>query len=165
VYDNVTDVFKLPYAVNIETLLPNATFSLAELFATGQLPVGTPAEAMNAIFQPDFLTDLATNPANGTRIAATKQDLLGWNPLVPTTLCGGSGDPTVSFSINAIPAFQDFNSRVGSIVSIVDVDARIQQTYALLRAADLTVYNTLYHATLAPPFCFQEAKNLFDLHR
>jgi pimeloyl-ACP methyl ester carboxylesterase len=165
VYANVTDVFKLPYAVNIETLLPNATFSLAELFATGQLPVGTPAEAMNAIFQPDFLTDLATNLTNGTRIAATKQDLLGWSPQAPTTLCGGSGDPTVSFSINATPTFQDLNSRGGAIVSLVDVDARIQQTHALLRAADLTTYNALYHATLAPPFCFLEAKNLFDLHK
>lgn len=165
VYTNVTDVFKLPYASYIETLLPNATFSLTELFAAGLLPTGTPADAMHAIFTPDFLADLAANPANGTRIAAAKQDLLDWNPQAPTTLCGGSGDPTVSFSINAIPTVQDFNSRVGAIVSLVDVDARIQQSYAILHAVDLTTYNALYHATLAPPFCFLEAKTLFDLHK
>lgn len=165
VYGNASDVFKPPYASWIETLLPNATLSLTDLFATGLLPIGTPADALNAIFQPAFLADLAANPANGTRIAATKQDLLGWNPQAPTTLCGGSGDPTVSFSINATPTFLDFNSRAGGIVSIVDVDGRILQSYALLHAADLTAYNTLYHATLAPPFCFLEAKNLFDLHR
>ena len=165
VYGNVTDVFKLPYASYIETLLPNATLSLTELFATGLLPIGTPADAMNAIFTPDFLADLSSNPANGTRIAAAKQDLLGWNPQAPTTLCGGSGDPTVAFSINATPTFQDFNSRVGAIVSIVDVDARLQQSYAILHTVDLTTYKALYHATLAPPFCFLEAKNLFDLHK
>ena len=165
VYSNVADVFKLPYASFIETLLPNATFSLTELFATGLLPIGTPSDALNAIFTPEFLTDLAANPANGTRIAAAKQDLPGWNPQAPTTLCGGSGDPTVSFSINATPTFQDFNSRVGTSVSIVDVDARIQQSYATLRAINLTTYNTLYHPTLEPPFCYLEAKNLFDLHK
>lgn len=165
VYGNVEDVFKRPYSSYIETLLPNAMFSLTELFASGLLPIGTPADAMNAIFQPDFLADLSANPANGTRIAATKQDLLGWNPQAPTTLCGGAGDPTVSFSINAIPTVQDFNSRGGAIVSSVDVDARLQQSYAILRTVDLATYNALYHATLAPPFCFLEAKNLFDLHK
>lgn len=163
VYNNVTDVFKLPYAGFIEALLPNATLSRTQIFAL--LPPGTPTEAMNALFTAPFLTDLAANPANGTRIAAAKQDLLGWHPQTPTTLCGGAGDPTVSFSINATPTFQDLTSRVGATVSLVDVDARIQQSYAILRAADFTTYNTLYHATLAPPFCFQEAKKLFDLHK
>lgn len=160
-YNNVTDVFQSPYASYIEALLPNATLSPPQIFAL--LPIGTPTDALNALFTATFLTDLATNPANGTRIAAAKQDLLGWNPQTPTTLCGGAGDPTVSFSINATPTFQDFNSRVGTLVSLVDVDARIQLSYATLLAADR--YNTLYHATLAPPFCFQEAKNLFDLHK
>jgi hypothetical protein len=165
VYSDVTDVFKFPYATYIEDLLPNPTFTLTELFAFGLLPTGTPAVALNALFTPDFLADFASNPANGTRIAAAKQDLTGWNPQAPTTLCGGSGDPTVSFSINTVPTFQDFISRVGGVVSIIDVDPMIQQSYAPLRIADLIVYNALYHPVLAPPFCYQAAKNLFDLHK
>lgn len=165
VYNHVTDVFKPPYASYIERLLPNATLPLAGLFAANLLPLGTPAEAMNAMFTAPFLSDLAVNPANGTIIAAAKQDLLGWNPQAPTTLCGGTGDPTVLFSINATPTFQDFNSRVPGIVSIIDVDTKIQQSYATLLATNFTTYNTLYHATLEPPFCFVEAKTLFDLYK
>jgi pimeloyl-ACP methyl ester carboxylesterase len=162
VYSTVTSVFKLPYANYIEGLLPT-TLTRTQLFAL--LPIGTPTEAMTALFTPVFLADLAANPANGTRVAAAKQDLLGWNPQAPTTLCGGAGDPTVRFSINATPTAQDFNSRVAGAVSIVDVDAKIQLNYATLHATSFATYNDLYHATLEPPFCFVEAKNLFDLHK
>lgn len=84
-----------PYDSYIETLLPTLTpEDLAD-----QLPGGTPAEARDAIFVASYLNDLATDPNNATIIAAKKQDLLGWNPQAPTTLCGGLNDQPSSFKL------------------------------------------------------------------
>jgi pimeloyl-ACP methyl ester carboxylesterase len=158
-YGKASDVFNSPYDSFIETLFPvvNYPADLAKLPATST----TPAAARDAVFKSAYLTDLATNQNNNTIIAGKKQDLLGWNPKAPTTLCGGSGDPTVKFNINAQALYDDFRSR-GVNVSLVDVDTRIQQKYG---NTDPVTYNSKYHGTYEPPFCTQAARELFDRYK
>ena len=158
-YDKTSDVFNSPYDTFIENLLPAVNYpaDLAKLPATST----TPAEARDAIFNPAYLTDLATNKNNNTMVAGKKQDLLGWNPKAPTTLCGGSGDPTVRFNINARALYDDFLSR-GVNVSLVDVDKNIQRKYG---DTDPITYNSKYHGTYEPPFCAQVAREMFDRYK
>ncbi|MDA8429401.1 MAG: hypothetical protein M0T70_09120 [Geobacteraceae bacterium] len=158
-YANVSDVFNAPYDSFIEALLPAVNYP-ADL---AQLPAAAtaPATAMNLVFKAGFMTDLATNPKNATLIAAKKQDLLGWNPKAPTTLCGGTGDPTVNFEINAQALHDDFLSR-GVTVTLVDVDPMIKAAYG---SVDSVTYKNNYHGVYEPPFCIWEARKFFDLHK
>jgi len=162
VYTNVSDVFNSPYNGYIETLLPT---SLTPTALPKLLPAGTPAEALAAMFVASYLTDLATNPNNATIIAGKKQDLLGWDPKAPTTLCGGSNDPTVNFSINAQTAYGDFKNRGGANVNLVDVDPEIELKYGSVFESNPSTYWDSYHGTYESPFCTQVAKELFDLYR
>lgn len=161
VYGNVSDVFNPPFDGYIETLLP--TLDPAGL--SSLLPGGTPAAARDALFKAAYLNDVAANPDNGTTVAARKQDLLGWDPKAPTTLCGGLADPTVKFLINAQPAFDDFRSRGGANVTLVDVDSRIQLKFGSVLLNDPVTYNNSYHGKYEPQFCSRAAKELFDLNR
>ena len=162
VYDKVTDVFNSPYDSYIETLFPTL---LDQVALYNLLPGGTPAQARNAMFVASYLNDLATNPNNGTIIAGKKQDLLGWNPKAPTTLCGGLNDPTVKFPINAQAAYNDFRSRGGANVTLVDVDPEIQAKYGSVLASNPTTYWNSYHAQYEPLFCTQVAKEMFDQYK
>lgn len=165
VYGKVTDVFNSPYDSYIETLLPNPTLTFTTLLTTGALPADEPALALSKVFKPAYLADLVANPNNGTMVVAKKQDLLGWSPNAPTTLCGGSGDPLVSFSINAVAAFNDFKGRGSAMVNTVDVDPGIRQAYGSVLASDPATYSAAYHPVFEPPFCHQAAKALFDSNK
>ena len=159
-YHTASDVFNSPYDSYIETLFPTL---LTPADLANLLPGGTPAQARDAMFVASYLNDLATNPNNATIIAGKKQDLLGWNPQAPTTLCGGLHDPTVKFPINAQAAYDDFTSRGGANVTLVDVDPEIQQKYGSVLASNPTLYWSSYHGTYESPFCSRVAKELFDL--
>jgi len=162
VYNKASDVFNSPYDSFIEGLLPAVNYpaDLVQLPSTSTAP----AAARDAVFKSGYLTDLATNPDNATAVAAKKQDLLGWNPKAPTKLCGGSGDPTVKFSINAQTLFDDFRSR-GIDISLVDVDATINLIYGSVLAADPAKFYSNYHSTYEAPLCSSEARKFFDLHK
>jgi pimeloyl-ACP methyl ester carboxylesterase len=162
VYDKVADVFNSPYDRYIETLFPTL---LDQAALYNLLPGGTPAQARDAILKSSYLNELTNNTGNGAIVAAKKQDLLSWNPKAPTILCGGLHDPTVKFSINAQAAYDAFRSRGGSNVSLVDVDARIQQTYQSVYINDFQTYNYSYHAQYEPLFCTQVAREMFDHYK
>jgi pimeloyl-ACP methyl ester carboxylesterase len=161
-YDKASDVFNSPYNSYIETLLPTL---LTPTVLVNLLPGGTPAEARDTMFVASYLNNLATDPNNATIIAGKKQDLLGWNPQAPTILCGGLNDPTVKFSINAQAAYNDFRSRGGANVNLVDVDTKVQLKYGRVLASNPTLYWNSYHAQYEPPLCTQVAKDLFDLYK
>jgi hypothetical protein len=72
------------------------------------LPGGSPAEAQAAMFQPAYIVDLGNNPNSAAVLDGAKQNMLDWSPVAPTTLCGGSGDPTVNFAINTKTAYNAF---------------------------------------------------------
>jgi pimeloyl-ACP methyl ester carboxylesterase len=162
-YLQPSDVFNPPYDGFIEGLLPvvNYPFDLAKLPG----PALTPEAARDTLFTSSYLTDLATNPDSGTTIAAKKQDLLGWNPKAPTALCGGSGDPTVKFSINAQMLHDDFLSRGVNSVTLVDVDATIKAIHGNVLTSDPATYDKNYHSAYEPPLCAAEARKLFDQHK
>jgi hypothetical protein len=162
VYDKVTDVFNSPYDRYIETLFPTL---LDQAALYNLLPGGTPAQARDKMLKASYLNDLTNNTSNGAILAAKKQDLLSWNPKAPTILCGGLHDPTVKFPINAQVAYDAFRSRGGSNVSLVDVDAKIQQTYQSVYINDFQTYNNSYHAQYEPLFCTQVAKEMFDQYK
>jgi pimeloyl-ACP methyl ester carboxylesterase len=159
-YAATSDVFQPTYAGFIAdlfpTLLPAATVN-------NMLPGGSPAAAQAAMFQAAYITDLGNNPNNAVVLDGAKQNTLDWNPIAPTTLCGGSGDPTVNFAINAQTAYSGFISRGLTNVSIHDVDAEIQAKYSNI--LDPTTYNLEYHGMLEPPFCLQVAQQFFDHYR
>lgn len=160
VYSQTSDIFNSPYDGYIANLFP-ATVDAATL--ASMLPVGTPVQDEQAMFKAAYWNDLATNPNNATIIAAKKQDLLsGWDPKAPTRLCGGSGDPTVKFLINARPAYDYFRSRGDTNVTLVDVDPEVQQAFGRL---DPATYSSEYHGVLESPFCVLVAKQFFDLYK
>ena len=153
--------FDANYATYIESLLPTA--DIAGLPA--KLPAGTPAEAQKAMFTAAFITDLANNPSDPTTVAATKQDLLDWSPKAPTTLCGSSDDPVVSFATNAQTAYADFQSRGLTDVSIVDVASQVSQAFGSVQASDPATFQSNYHGEYEPPFCMNVAKQFFDEYK
>ncbi|MBK7653916.1 MAG: alpha/beta fold hydrolase [Betaproteobacteria bacterium] len=172
VYSDVKTVFKSPYSDYIETLLPNPTLTYTTLVTSGKLPGAlgeTPTQARDAIFQAAWLTDTQTKVNNGGYLAAKKNDLLGWSPKAKVMLCGGAGDPTVPPAIHQAVMKADFDSRSLTNVSSVDVDAAIQATFGTggkaptdpTSAAFATYYGN-YHGTYEPPFCYAQAKALFD---
>ncbi len=172
VYSKVGDVYKAPYATNIENLLPNPTLNYTTLVTTGALPGAngeTPAQARDALFQPDFLKDVQTNDSNALYLDAKKNDLFGWSPRAQTLLCGGAGDPTVPPALHLVPMKADFDARGVKTVSTVDVDALVQSSYGPggkaptdPASAAFATYYGAYHGTYEPPFCHAAARQVFD---
>lgn len=162
-YANASDVFKAPYDSFIEGLMPAVNFpaDLANLPPTATAP----AVARDEIFKSAYLADLANNSNNATIVAAKKQDLLGWDPKAPTKLCSGSGDPVVKFSINTQAAYDDFHSRGGANVSLVDVNATIEAIYGSVLTNDPATYYKNYHSAYEAPLCASEARKFFDQHK
>jgi hypothetical protein len=143
--------------------LPAVNFpdDLAELPAEAT----EPAVARNELFQSAYLTDLATNPNNATIVAAKKQDLSGWKPKAPTILCGGAGDPTVKFNVNAQGLYDDFQSQGAADVSLVDVDPTIEAIYGSVLTDDPATYYKNYHGVYESPLCASEARKFFDQYK
>ena len=172
VYTDVNAVFKMPYATNIENLLPSPTLNATTLVTSGALPGAngeTPNQARDALFQPAFLFDVQTNNNNALYKDAQKNDLFGWSPRARTLLCGGAGDPTVPPAVHMIPMKADFDARGVQTVTTVDVDPQVQATYGPGGVAPtnpaLPAYATYfgsYHGTYEPPFCHANARALFD---
>jgi len=160
VYAKPSDVFNAPYDSQMETLLPTRDVSAY----LKKLPTGTPLQIRDALFKPAYLADLTSNPANGTLIAAKKQDLLGWTPKTPTTLCAGKRSPVVNF-FNAQMAFDDFKSRGANQVVLVDVDDQILQRHGQLLATDPASYIRDYHGSYELQQCDQVAKAFFEQYQ
>ena len=171
-YSDVNTVFKMPYAGSIENLLPSPTLNYTTLVTSGRLPGGpgvTPAQARDLLFQPAYLKDSQTNPANPLFLAAKKNDLLGWSPRVPVLLCGGAGDPTVPPALHQQVLKADFDRRGVANVTSVDVDAQVQALFAPGGRAPtdpaseaFATYYGSYHGGYEPPLCHAQARALFD---
>ena len=168
-YGNVNQVFKAPYAANIENLLPSPTLNATTLITTGALPGGgTPEQARDALFQADYIT-ASRSVTHPLFLAGKKNDLLGWNPKARTLLCGGAGDPTVPPAVHQAPMKADFDSRGLTNVTSVDVDAAVQAAFGIAgkaptdpTSAAFATYYGSYHGAYAPPFCHAQARGLFD---
>ncbi len=159
IYREPSEVFDSPYDTYITNFFPTL---LPTAVADAMLPSGTPEEAQAAMFKSSYLNDLANNSQDPTIIAGQKQNTLDWSPKAPITMCGGSGDPTVNYFINAKVAYETFISRGVANVNLVDVDSKIKAKYGNL---DPSVYNLAYHGELEPPFCMQVARQFFDQYK
>ena len=143
VYNTPTDIFQLPYANGIESLLPVPTLQDQAALEGQKLPLD-----VRALLQPAFVSDFTSNPNNTLRQNLVKNDLLNWKPVAPLFLCGGSRDPEVEFK-NATAAKTYFSS-VGATVQLTDVDSLIP--------AVIPIQN--YHVTVAL-FCLTIARAKF----
>lgn len=118
--------------------------------------------------QASFLADGQSNDNNKFDLDLKKNDLLGWTPKAKTLLCGGAGDPTVPPALHRDVAYADFVARGVTTVTKVDVDAAIQATYGPGGMAPtpgnpaFATYYGNYHGTYEPPFCYLQARILFD---
>ena len=163
VYSDVKTVFKAPYSDYIETLLPSPTLDYTTLITTGKLPGNpVPADALAALVQAAYLVDIRTNSSNPVFLTAKKNDLLSWNPVAQTLMCGGKEDPTVSPALNMDVALAGFKSRGLTNVSTVDVDPTIRAVYGAVLAASPATYYGNYHGSYEPPFCLAQARGLLD---
>ncbi|MDR0478457.1 MAG: lipase family protein [Burkholderiaceae bacterium] len=166
IYTDVNMVFQQPYASGIQNLLPCPDCSETSLITSGALPGGTPDQARDALVQPAFLADIASNPANPFVQDAGLNNLLDWTPVAPVLLCGGAGDPTVPPAVNRDVLMADWAARGVTNVQSVDVDAQVQAVYGPAptdptSAAYATYYGN-YHSSYEPPFCAAAARAFFD---
>jgi acetyl esterase/lipase len=123
-------------------------------------------------------------PANGTRIAAKKNDLRTYVPTVPVMMCGGNGDPTV-FWVNsqATAGFFMAKGLPAAALTVLDVDsaptgatdpfAAAKVGFAQTKAAAINAaiaahvdpavaVGSAYHGSLVPPFCQAAARGFFQ---
>lgn len=169
VYTDVKQVFKAPYSGYIENLLPSATMNGTTLITSGTLPAGTPNQARDALFQPEFTAQSQTSTTHPLYLTAKKNDLLGWTPKARVLLCGGAGDPTVPPAVHMQVMKADFDSRGVTNVAAVDVDPAIQAAFGPggqaptdPGSAAFATYYGSYHGTYEPPFCHAQARAVFD---
>ncbi len=151
IYGNVytsgpTDVFQLPWANSIDSLLPVPGYAQQALLAGKTLPL-----ANSALLQPAFVASFLNDPASGARVDTATNDLLeNWVPVAPLFICGGSQDPQVEYK-NVLLAQAYFTS-VGRKPTILNVNSEIPPT----------VPKAAYHFFVSF-FCYGAArKSFFD---
>jgi dienelactone hydrolase len=139
-----------------------------------------------------YLLDVIGNPTapkNPLRIAGQTNDLRNWSPKAPVLLCGGSGDPTVFFSVNTV-GMQNLWATPASqyvvpagLVNVLNVDstptsatdpfAAAKVGFGRAKAATAAAAGTdpaaqaqavtaAYHGGLVPPFCNAAARGFFS---
>jgi pimeloyl-ACP methyl ester carboxylesterase len=144
VYNDPAEVFKQPYAANIDTLLPVDTYHDESLLYGKTLPL-----KLDALLQPSFVSTFLNDPASPIRKDTHANDLLGgWLPKAPVWLCGGDRDPEVEFK-NAKTAYAYFHHR-GVNVTLTDVNFLIPSYVPM----------TDYHVVVAL-FCLPLARTEF----
>jgi len=150
------EVFRAPYAADIENIFPGS-FDYTTMLEAGKVPADV--NYLPVLFQPAYLADLQGNPSSPTVQAARRNTLLGWNPKSRMALCSGLQDPTVGFTLHARAAQADFASR-GIAVPVIDVDPIVR---GLAAASGEPVDLEQYHAITAPPLCMVALREqLFD---
>jgi hypothetical protein len=136
----MTDVFRVSYAINAASFVDgagplaaaNSTPTVASLPSI--VPSTLPAAEQQAIA-------LAFN----FRLALNKNDLRNpaWEPHSPTLLCGGSGDPTVFFSVNTGTMQKFWSALPAGLVNVLDLDAVPSGSYAGLQTGFQTAQASL----------------------
>lgn len=156
IYRTTDEVFRAPYAADIENIFPGA-FDYTTMLQAGKVPADV--NYLPVLFQPAYLADLQRNQSSPTLQAARRNTLLGWNPKSRMALCSGAQDPTVGFELHAKAAQADFASR-GITVPVIDVDPIIR---GLAAASGKPVDLEQYHGITAPPLCMAALREqLFD---
>jgi pimeloyl-ACP methyl ester carboxylesterase len=158
-YATPSEFFESPYDETVETLFPTpAGVGLEELVRGGQLPL-----LLDSLVT-DAFVNAARDPASPLRTALALNSPIDFAPQAPTLLCGGSRDPVVNFS-NTERALAAFQGAGATAVSAFDVENEPAYS-SLLRDDSLPVeVDTGYHATLVPPLCLLQVRQLFQTLR
>ena len=119
---------------------------------------------------------LATAPQQPLRKAFRLNDLRSWTPATPILLCGGSGDPTVFFSVNTGTMQAYWSSLPAGRLTVLDVQSAVtgasdpfaqqkegfQQAEASIAASGgESAVEESYHLTVEP-FCSSAAREFFS---
>jgi len=146
------------------------------------------AYALDALASPDGAVPtpqpglpVATAPQFGLRADLKTNDMRNpvWAPNAPMLLCGGNGDPTVFFSVNAqtMQAFWGALALPAGLITVLDVDSAptgvsdpfaaakvgfAQAKAAVFAAGGQNAVVQEYHGTLVPPFCAASARGFFS---
>jgi predicted esterase len=155
-YTTPGQFFKAPYGETIEGLFPTTSaVTLQELIRQDKLPV-----LLSSLVTDDFV-EAALNPASPLYRALVLNTTTNFAPRAQTLLCGGSRDPVVDFG-NTTDAQQAFQTAGATSVRVYDVES--EPSYAPLLRDDLIPVDlyTGYHASLVPPLCLLQARNLFQ---
>jgi len=180
VYTDINDVYQEPYAATAETLFPTDD-SLSDLIAAGKLP--NDPTFTNMLFGPGGLLtdefrdsyegsgyrkDLVTNTLAGVDGTTT----IVWKPQHPVALCGGAGDPTVFWAVNAPVAQQAFATQQVQVPAFnledrASLPAGVagDQIYGGFQQAKQAAganVTAQYHGTLVPPFCNALVRGFFS---
>jgi predicted esterase len=155
IYAAPSQFFQSPYDATIETLFPGPSdVSLPDLISEDKLPI-----LLSSLVTDDFIT-AALDPASPLYRALSLNSPTGFAPKAPTLLCGGSRDPVVGFA-NTEEAAAAFQSAGATSISVFDVESELAYE-PLLRDDLLPVdIDTGYHASLVPPLCLLQVRNLF----
>jgi len=153
-YATPREFFKSPYDETVEGLLPTASgISLQDLILQNKLPV-----LLGSLVTDRFI-EAARSDTSTLHRALAVNSTIDTVPKAPTLLCGGSRDPVVDYS-NTTRALATFQAAGATSVSAFDVEA--EPAYQSLLRDDLPVaINSGYHASLVPPLCLLQVRNLF----
>jgi len=147
--------FKNPYDATIEGLFPGPSdVGLGDLISQQKLPI-----LLSSLVTDDFVKE-AMNPASPLNRALSLNSPIDYLPKAPILLCGGSRDPVVDFD-NTRAAAAAFQAKGAPAVSVYNVEDN--PAYAPLLRDDLVPADIQpsYHASLVPPLCLLQVRNLF----
>ncbi len=147
-YRSPGELFQPPWDASVESLLPGP-YGFSELVELGKLP----AQLVGAggLLTDAFVSAFLGEPSTPARVRVAQNETLGWRPVAPTLLCGGSRDPVVPF-FNTIDARDDFAARGAAVTAIdveLDQDSRLIIEFLFLGGVDLSDY----HAGIVPALC------------
>lgn len=180
VYTKPSDVYQAPFDASAETLFPTDE-SFTQLITEGKFPNDPTFTAKlfgaGGLLQDSFVTNYA---GSGYRSDMVKNTLAGvdgstpiaWKPQHPVALCGGAGDPTVFWQVNA-PVAQTLFAGQGVTVPAWNLEDRaslpagpggdlIYGGFQQAKAAAGSNATAQYHGSLVPPFCNALARSFFS---
>jgi predicted esterase len=173
IYTRASDIYQSPYDTTAVGLFPTTDAATASAFGlNGKLPANLfDSQGSPFLIKPSFRTDVQTNPNNGLRLAAKKNDLLGFKPTTPVVFCYGARDPVV-FATNSQQSIADMRALgvTESLLTEVDLDAAVppSKLAANVKAdfdAKVTAAGTAalakYHGEIVPPFCNLVVRSVF----
>jgi pimeloyl-ACP methyl ester carboxylesterase len=171
-YARASDIYQSPFDTTAVGLLPTADAATIAAFGFNKLPQNLfDSQGTPFLIKPSYRVDVQTNPNNGLRLAAKKNDLLGFKPTTPVVFCYGARDPVV-FATNSQQSIEDMRALgvAESLLFEVDLEATIppSKLAANVKAdfdAKVTAAGTAalakYHGEIVPPFCNLVVRSVF----
>jgi pimeloyl-ACP methyl ester carboxylesterase len=169
IYTSTSEVFKAPFAADIESVFLSRNYTFTSALTNGKLPASAPPDWYTSLFTDQFRGRYQSDPA--LLAAAEKNDFFeaDWTPRARTMLCAGSADPTVPFEFGQRMMKNKWTAQIGTgRVVEVDVDPLVQAVMipAICQQTDpveqMTCVATKYHGELAPPLCLNAVRSFFD---